>query len=152
VAEKNGVTIAIENHSNSLINVPDSLRWLAEFAPTHVGIGLAPYHLPQEPQLIADLVRDCGSRVVHFYAWEHGKGSTQKLPKEEELMQLPGRGQLDFVPILAALKKVGYGGFTEIFMHPVPRGVPIRESTAQVTEEINRVRKGYLAKCLDKVG
>jgi sugar phosphate isomerase/epimerase len=103
VAGKNGVTIAIENHSNSLINSPDSLRWLAELAPTHVGIALAPYHLPQEPKLIADLVRDCGARVVHFYAWEHGKGSTQKLPKEEELMQLPGRGQLDFVPILAAL-------------------------------------------------
>lgn len=151
-AEKHGVTIAIENHSSSLINAPDSLRWLAELAPTRVGIALAPYHLPQKSELIAELIRDCGTRIAHFYAWEHGKGSTQKLPKEEELTQLPGRGPLDFVPILAALKKVGYGGFTEIFMHPVPRGVPIRESTAKVTEEINQVRNGYLAKCLTKVG
>lgn len=151
-ADKHGLTIAIENHGNSLIDAPDSLRWLAELAPRRVGIALAPYHLPQKPELIADLVRDCGARIVHFYAWEHGKGSTQKLPKEDELLQLPGRGSLDFVPILAALKKVGYGGYTEIFMHPVPRGVPIRESTAEVTEEINRVRNGYLAKCLDKVG
>ena len=51
-----------------------------------------------------------------------------------------------------ALKKVGYRGFTSIFMHPVPRGVPIRESTAKVSEEINQVREGYLAKCLARVG
>lgn len=150
-AEKHGVTIAIENHGNSLIAAPDSLRWLAELAPRSVGIALAPYHLPQKPELIADLICDCGPRIVHFYAWEHGKGSTQKLPKEEELLQLPGRGPLDFVPILAALKKVKYGGFTEIFMHPVPRGIAIRDSTASVTEEINKARNDYLAKCLDKI-
>ncbi len=152
-AAKHGVTIAIENHGSSLINRPESLRWLAEFSPSkHLGIALAPYHLPQEPEVIAGVVRDCGERLAHFYAWEHGKGATEKRPLEEQLMQLPGRGPLDFVPILAALKKVNYAGWTEIFMHPVPRGTPILETTAKVSEEINRVREGYLARCLEKVG
>ncbi|MBL8796833.1 MAG: sugar phosphate isomerase/epimerase [Planctomycetia bacterium] len=152
-AAKHGVTIAIENHGNTMINRPESLRWLAEFSPSkHLGIALAPYHLPQDPEVIAGVVRDCGPKVVHFYAWEHGKGAMEKRPVDEQLMQLPGRGPLDFTPILAALKKIDYAGWTEIFMHPVPRGVPILESTAKVSEEINRVRQGYLARCLEKVG
>ncbi|HSG73085.1 MAG TPA: TIM barrel protein, partial [Planctomycetaceae bacterium] len=47
VAEETGVTIAIENHGNNLIESPDSLKWLAELRPSkHLAIALAPYHLP----------------------------------------------------------------------------------------------------------
>ena len=67
-------------------------------------------------------------------------GCHEKLPKEQELMQMPGRGDLDFTPILSALKKINFAGWTEIFMHPVPRGIPILETTADVTNEINRAR------------
>jgi hypothetical protein len=56
---------------------------------------------------------------------------------------------LDFTPLLTALKEIDYQGYTEIFMHPVPRGIPILESTALVTQEINRAR-GYLQECLAK--
>jgi sugar phosphate isomerase/epimerase len=115
-------------------------------------VAFAPYHLPQDAQLLAALIRDCGDHLSDFYAWEHGHGCMTKLPKEEELMQLPGRGDLDFVPLLAALKHIHYAGWTEIFMHPVPRGIPILETTAQVTAEINRVREGYLVNCLKKLG
>ena len=80
-----------------------------------------------------------------FYAWQHGMGCSKKLPKEQELLQMPGRGELDFAPLLSALASVDYQGWTEIFMHPVPRGIPILETTAEVTAEINRSR-AYLAK------
>jgi len=63
------------------------------------------------------------------------------MPKEEELLQMPGRGTLDFTPILAALKAVHYTGFTEIFMHPTPRGIPILPTAGEVTTEINCARK-----------
>jgi sugar phosphate isomerase/epimerase len=63
---------------------------------------------------------------------------------------MPGRGSLDFVPLLRALKQIGYRGFTEIFMHPVPRGIPILETTDAVTEEINRARR-FLDQCLTRV-
>ena len=79
-----------------------------------------------------------GPALVHFQAWQHGRGCMEKLPKDQELLQMPGRGTLDFTPLLKALKQIDYRGFTEIFMHPVPRGIPILETTAAVTAEINR--------------
>jgi len=150
-AEELGVTIGIENHANALIASPDSLRYLAELSKSpRLGIAFAPYHLPQEPRLLARLIEDLGAKLVHFYAWQFGRGCMTKLPKEEELQQMPGRGPLDFRPLLAALKKIGYQGWTEIFMHPVPRGIPILDTAAEVTEEVNRARK-YLEKILQQL-
>ncbi|MDA1049777.1 MAG: TIM barrel protein [Planctomycetota bacterium] len=151
VAEETGVTIAIENHGNNLIDSPDSLKWLVELRSSeHLAVALAPYHLPQDEQLISDLIRSLGDGIAMFYAWQHGMGCHEKLPKEQELLQMPGRGTLDFVPLVAALRDITYRGWTEIFMHPVPRGIPILDTTAAVTAEINRSRE-YLADCLRKL-
>ena len=141
-AEKHDITISIENHGSALIETPDSMKWLIEFTNSpHLGIALAPYHLPDDAQLVAQLIKDLGQGLALFYAWQHGMGCHEKLPKEQELMQMPGRGSLDFSPILSALKKINYSGWTEIFMHPVPRGIPILDSTADVTSEINRAQR-----------
>jgi sugar phosphate isomerase/epimerase len=151
VAEETGVTIAIENHGNNLIDSPDSLKWLVELRSSErLAVALAPYHLPQDETLIGDLIRTLGDGIVMFYAWQHGMGCHEKLPKEQELLQMPGRGDLDFVPLVAALRDINYRGWTEIFMHPVPRGVPILDSTPAVTAEINRSRE-YLAQCVQKI-
>jgi sugar phosphate isomerase/epimerase len=140
-AEKAGVTIGIENHGASLLSSPDSIRWFAEAAKSKcVGVALAPYHLPQDEALLAGLIRELGPGLVHFYAWQHGNGCMKKLPKEQELLQMPGRGALDFHPLLAALREIRYARWTEVFMHPVPRGIPILETTAKVTQEIERAR------------
>lgn len=148
VAEETGVTIAIENHGNNLVDSPDSLKWLMELRPSeNLGVALAPYHLPQDEKLLSSLIRELGNRIAMFYAWQHGDGCMTKLPKEQELLQMPGRGPLDFAPLLSALAEIRYRGWTEIFMHPVPRGIPILETTAAVTAEINRSRD-YLAKCV----
>ena len=147
-AERKGITIGIENHAKSLIDSTDSIRWFAEAVRSKkIGIALAPYHLPQEVEMIATLITDLGERLVHFYAWQYGMGCHKKLPKDEELMQLPGRGPLDFAPLLLALRKTNYRGWTEIFMHPVPRGIPIHPTAAEVTQEILRSRR-YLDRCL----
>lgn len=145
------ITIVIENHGNNLIEHPDSLRWLAEFSQgLNLGIELAPYHLPQDPQLIADLIRDLGSRIKMFLAWQYGKGCMKPMPKEEELLQMPGRGSLDFQPLLQALKDIRYEGYTQIFMHPTPRGIPILPTAAETTQEIIR-SKEYLESLLPKL-
>jgi len=152
-AEKAGVTIAIENHGSNLINTPDSLKWLVELAPSkNIGIALAPYHLEGgglDSAGLARLIAALGNRISMFYAWQHGLGCMKKLPKEQELLQLPGRGKLDFEPIVGALKKISYTGFTSIFMHPVPRGIPILEDAVACTAEINRAR-AYLDKYLER--
>lgn len=141
-AEEHGITISIENHSSALIESPDSMRWLIEFTESpHLGIALAPYHLPHDAVLVAQLIEDLGPGLALFYAWQHGMGCHKQMPKSQELMQLPGRGSLDFAPILSALKKIEYKGWTEIFMHPFPRGIPILDSATAVTDEINRARR-----------
>lgn len=142
VAEQHGVTIAIENHANNLFESADSLKYLAELrSSSHLAIAFAPYHLPQDPAFLAQLIRDLGDSLEVFYAWEHGDGCMVKLPKPQELKQLPGKGPLDFRPLVDALKAVAFKGWTEIFMHPVPRGVPILETPAEVTAMINESRR-----------
>jgi sugar phosphate isomerase/epimerase len=134
-ARKHGVTIAIENHGGGLLETADAIRWLVEFAPSEaLGIAFAPYHLPQDEPLLAALLRECGKHLAVFIAWEHGKGCMEAQPKEDELLQMPGRGTLNFEPLLGAL--------------PFPRGIPIVEGGAgKVTEEINRARN-YLEQLL----
>ncbi|MEM7456860.1 MAG: TIM barrel protein [Planctomycetota bacterium] len=150
VAMETGVTIAIENHGNNLFDSADSLKWLAELRPSeNLAVALAPYHLPQDAELIAELIRNLGPSIRVFYAWQHGMGCHERLPKEQELLQMPGRGELDFAPLIEALREINYAGWTEIFMHPVPRGIPILETAAEVTEEINQSRN-YLQQLLER--
>ena len=151
-AEDSGVTVAIENHGNNLFETADSLRYLRDLnPPQNLKIGLAPYHLNQDAEELATLIRDLGNSIAMFYAWQHGDGCMTRLPKEQELLQMPGRGDLDFAPMLKALRDIQYQGWTEIFMHPVPRGIPILETADEVTAEINRSRK-YLTECIGKIG
>ena len=148
IAEETGVTIAIENHARSLIESPDSMKYLNELRPSkHLSIGLAPYHLPQDETLISKLIVDLKGCIEMFYAWQHGNGCHMKQPKETELLQMPGRGTLNFRPLFAALKKIKYDRWTEIFMHPFPRGIPILDTVPEVTQEINRART-YIDHCL----
>ena len=143
-----GITIAIENHGNGLMESPDSIRWLADLGrDLPLGIELAPYHLPQDTALLSDLIKHLDKKLTVFLAWQFGMGCMKPMPKDEELQQMPGRGKLDFTPLLKTLKEINYTGFTQIFMHPTPRGIPILPTAAEVTAEINR-SKAYLEKCL----
>ena len=143
LAAENGIVIGIENHVNNLIDTPDSLRWLADDIRNIPGLGiaLAPYHLPQDTAVLVDLIRQCDQKLMLFYAWEHGMGCMKPMPKAEEIQQLPGRGKLDWKPLLMALKDMKFTGPTEIFMHPTPRGIPILPTAAETTAEIVRARK-----------
>ena len=67
-------------------------------------------------------------------------GCMKPMPKEEELQQMPGRGPLDWKPVLQALRRINFQGPTEIFMHPTPRGIPILPTAAETTAEIQRAR------------
>jgi sugar phosphate isomerase/epimerase len=148
-AAEAGVTMAIENHIHALIESPDSLRWLADLAPPGIGIAFAPFHLPQDPALLAGLIRHLGPKLALFYAWQHAKGASAPISKDDERLQLPGRGSLDFRPLLSALREIQFAGPTEIFMHPTPRGLPIAATAGEVAALINQSREyleGMLAK------
>ncbi len=142
-AAENGLTLAIENHINNLIDTPDSLRWLADGIRNIPGIGiaLAPYHLPQDSILQADLIKHIDQKMTLFYAWEYGMSCAKPMPKDDELQQMPGSGKLDWKSLLQALKAINFTGPTEIFMHPTPRGVPILPTAAETTAEIGRAKQ-----------
>lgn len=152
LAEELGVTMAIENHKNSMLSSPDSIRYFAELNPSkHVGIAFAPHHLYDAVDEIPKLIRDIGrGQLPFFYFQEHHPSMKKKMPKEEELKQLPGFGSLDYLPILAALKEIGFDGLSEIFMHPVPRGIPVLPTAKEVSGVINKSR-AYLEDCLKKI-
>ncbi len=151
-AEARGLAIGLENHSGGLINTPDSQRLVLDFVPSRqFGIALAPAHLPQDPRQIARLIGELGERLLHVQAWGFGKGFIGvQHSREEQLQQLPHRGSLDWTPIVAALKRIKYAGRVEVFMHPTPRGLPILDTTEQVTAEINRARE-HREECLASV-
>jgi sugar phosphate isomerase/epimerase len=155
-AARHACLICIENHVNNIICSPDSLKYFAEFSADmpRLGIAFAPHHLPQDAAMQADLIEQLGPAINFFYAQEHGKGATHTQPREDEMLQMPHRGPLDFKPLIAALRKINFRGRTEIFMHPFPRGVPILDTPDAITAEINDCR-AYLDRCvteLRKVG
>lgn len=150
VAGETGAHLAIENHSGGVLATRDAILWLMEMIPEkHVGMALAPYHLPQEPETLGRLVGDLGERMKFFYAWQHGDGSGD-IPQPQQRKQLPGVGPLDFKPMLAALKRQRYAGWFSVFMHPTPRGAPVHPTLAETTKELQRAH-AFIASELAKV-
>jgi len=149
-AEELGVVIAIENHDNQALYHPDSLRYFAEFNRSPgLGVALAFHHLHKWADQIPALIRDLGAKQIPFiYFKEHSEGMRVKAAKEIEMQQMPGfGGALDYRPIVKALRDINYAGYGEIFMHPVPRGIPILPTVGEITAAINKSR-AYVEQCL----
>jgi len=148
-AEELGININIENHSNLFLYHPDSIYAFAELNPyKHLKVAFAPHHLYKWVSEMPSLIRALGDNIGFFYAQEHGKGSYKKVPKKDEMLQMPGfGGGLDYGPIVKALKGINYQGYVEIFMHPFPRGLPILPTKEEITAAINKSRS-YLDSCL----
>lgn len=149
VAEEVGVTIGIENHGGALLSSPDSIRCFCETATSdRLGVVLAPYHLPQDPAVLAGLIKDMGPKLAHLYAWQL-PAKAKEGEKPDDLPELPGHGGMDFTPIVAALKAIGFKGWTEIFTHAHKHNGAMAATTDAVTQEVVRCRQ-YLEACLAK--
>ena len=145
-AEDAGVTVCVENHSRTALHSADAVRRFRDAVRSPaVKIALAPAHLPQDADAVAALIRDLGDRVRLFYAWQRGTGFMRKEPTGDDLSQLPGVGPLDFAPIVAALRDIAFDGWTSVFMHPVPRGVPaagsVEKTSAAVRDSLAYLRR-----------
>jgi len=149
-AEETGIIIALENHSKQVLYHPDAIRYFAEFNQSrNLGIAFAPHHLYKFEDQIPQLIRDLGDDHIPFmYFQEHSAGIYEKVPKEIEMQQMPGfGGGLDYRLIVSALRDIQYTGLVEIFMHPVPRGIPILPTIPEITAAINKSRD-YVEECL----
>jgi sugar phosphate isomerase/epimerase len=86
-----------------------------------------------------------------MYFQEHSDGMYAKASKEIEMQQMPGfGGGLKYEPILRALKEIKFGGYCEIFMHPVPRGIPILPTAEEISKAIIKSRE-YIEKSLEEI-
>jgi sugar phosphate isomerase/epimerase len=112
MAAENKVRLAIENHSDAMLNSPDSFKAFVDLnpAPQHVGLGVAPYHLQNIKAPVDEVIRTAGSQLLFFYAWQAADG----------MKQLPGHGPADLVPWLKALAEIRYAGFVNPFLHGEP--------------------------------
>jgi len=151
-AAEHGITLAIENHANSLLSTPDSIRYWAEFNKhPAMGFAFAPHHLHDHIDDMPRLIRELGAQNLPFiYFQEYGIGSKQTVAKEIELQQLPGYGTLDYKPILQVMRDIGFTGYAEIFMHPTPRGIPMLPTPGAITAAINKSRD-YIENLLKEV-
>jgi sugar phosphate isomerase/epimerase len=69
LAEKYGYRIAIENHTNALLNSIDSFKTFVELAGhPRLGIALAPYHLQIDRISVEDVIALAGKRIFFVYA------------------------------------------------------------------------------------
>ena len=123
LARKHRVRLAIENHSDALLDTLASIRLFTKLnpAPDVVGIALAIYHLQARKVPVEEAIRACGRQLLFVYAWQQGKGPAQ----------LPGHGPADFAPWLRALAQQDYAHWITPFMHGEQ---PVQQMAAAVTK------------------
>lgn len=134
LAEENNSYIAIENHGSALLNSADSFHAFLDLAQNpRLGIALAPYHLQAEGVPVERVIEMIAPKLLFVYAWQNAP----------EMKQLPGLGPTDFTPWLGALKKIGFRGWVNPFMHGEPPEEQIAAALAQ--------SKSYLEACLKRI-
>jgi len=137
LADKYNFRIAIENHSNAILNSVDSFKVFLDLA-THprLWIAIAPYHLQRDHTPVDEVIALAGHRTLFFYAWQN----------EPDINQLPGFGSTGFTPWIRALAKVNYLGYVNPFMHDNRHEI----SPDQMSPAIVRARR-YLEQCGEKI-
>lgn len=131
LAKQHSVQFAVENHSYSIFNSPESFEIFHRLNPDAgvVGIALAPYHLQIAKVDVVETIRACRGKLRFFYAWQRGKGT----------LQLPGEGPADFRPWLEALEREHYTQWMTPFMHgelPLAEMVEVVDRSKQYLESL----------------
>ncbi|MGH2627860.1 MAG: sugar phosphate isomerase/epimerase family protein [Anaerolineales bacterium] len=110
-AASHGVTLGIEpinRYETFLVTDLDrALSFLEDVASEAVKIHLDTFHMNLEEPDPANAIRRAGPRLVNLHASDSNR-------------QAPGRGHIDFLAILEALREIGYGGV--LTLEPVPPG------------------------------
>jgi len=133
LAEKHNSYLAIENHGGSLLNSQDSFKAFVDNNPhPRLGLAVAPYHLQAAKASVEEVIAVAGKQLFFFYAWQRANG----------VQQLPGLGQTDFTPWLAALAKIDYAWYVNPFMH----GEPAPDEMSKALEK----SRDYLKACAAK--
>ncbi len=143
-AEKKGVTICLEplnRFETDFINTGDqALQMIADVGSPALKIHLDTFHMNIEEKNQAKTIRKVGKQLAHFHACGSDRGT-------------PGNDHIDWKPIIAALKGVGYKGdvVIESFttdVKVIARAAAIWRRMEPTTEEIAVKGVKFLKKAL----
>ncbi len=140
-ADRYGFRVAIENHSNAILNSLDSFKVFLDLAVhPRLWLAIAPYHLQRDHIPVEEVIALAAHRTLYFYAWQNEPGPRQ----------LPGVGSTDFTPWLDALARANYRGDVNPFMHENLKAAAGEDRGAtppdRMSENLAQARR-YLLEC-----
>ena len=129
-AEDRGVVICFEPLSTAETNfintTADGLRFAAQFASPAMSIILDVKAMSAEEKPIPQIIRESAGRFAYFHA-------------NDRNLKGPGFGEVDFVPIAAALYESGYDGVVSVEVFDFTEGPEII-----ATKSIEYLRKVFV--------
>ena len=122
-AAQTGVRLAIENHTDTLLDASDRMaKFCRRFPADLVGIAFAPPHAWVVGERPNELVHRFADRLLLVYLWDvapqnRGLAWWRKHWHEFPEAQFPGKGALDFVALADALRVTGCQAQRVICLH-----------------------------------
>lgn len=132
VLEETGVVLAVEPlgpaEGDFLNHAADGVKLMGMVDSPQCRLHLDCKAMSSEPQPIADVIRANAAYMQHFHANDANKLG-------------PGFGEIDFVPIFAALKEVDYQGWVSVEVFDYTPGIErlARESIANMKACVAKV-------------
>jgi len=106
-----GVGLTVESinryETNFLNTIDETLDFIDQVGKPNLGLLADTFHMNIEEASMSESLRQVGARLHHVHLVDSNR-------------RAPGMGHLDFAPIMAVLKDIGYVGFISAEILPLP--------------------------------